>query len=447
MNTKPNLLLIITDQQSASMMSCADNPYVKTPNMDWLSSRGIRFEHAYCTNPVCVPSRFSLMTGRYPSAIEQRCNDRGPVDRQKAEECYKQGLGWLLKKGGYETVYAGKQHLPWATAEDAGFKVLELNERGEMGKSCAQYFKENTKQPFAMVASFVNPHDICYMAIRDSIGSRYESENALALVERGCEEIHCLDEALQIPSGMSEEDFFASCCPPLPENHSPQSDEAEGVSDLINQRPFRMFARESYSEKRWRLHRWAYARLTERVDREIGILLDGLRSSGRDKDTLIIFTSDHGDHDSSHKLEHKTIPYQEAVRIPLIVCPPEGMEKGEVNNTDLVCNGLDILPTLCDYAGVDAPTDLQGRSLRPLIDGDPPSDWRKALYIESENSLSVNTRDWQYTLFDSGENREQLYDLVNDPGQIRNHSFDSQNSDILQQHRNLLEKHMALCPF
>ena len=439
MKKRPNLLLIITDQQSATMMSCAGNSYVKTPAMDWLADSGVRFERAYCTNPVCVPSRFSLMTGRYPSAIGQRHNAVDTVDKDRAAQFYGDGLGWLLRKAGYETVYAGKQHLPCATAEDCGFEVLEMDERDRLASSTANFVssRKKTDKPFALVASFINPHDICYMAIRDSIRAQDDSKQSRGILERGKREVAALDEAMALPEGIGREDFFKTICPPLPENHQPQQDEPESLQYLFEERAFRRHARENYTAEDWRLHRWAYANLTRRVDAELNILFDALRVSGRERDTVVIFTSDHGDHDSSHKLEHKTVPYREATRIPLILRPAGGLTAGVVNETNLACNGLDILPTLCDYGGAKIPGDIEGRSLRPFAEGIEPEHWREALLIETQFSRSINTGDWQYTLFDRGQNREQLYDLRNDPGQTRNHASDPANREVLEKHRQI----------
>ncbi len=106
---RPNILFIMTDQQHAGMMSCTGNPHVKTPALDALASRGIRFDLAYATNPVCVPSRFSLQTGRMPSAIGMRENQtKLPVPMEMRVE----SLGPLLRRAGYRCVYGGKDHLP-----------------------------------------------------------------------------------------------------------------------------------------------------------------------------------------------------------------------------------------------------------------------------------------------------------------------------------------------
>jgi len=433
---RPNIVFIITDQQNSRMVGCAGNPYLKTPAMDSLAAGGVRFERAYCTNPVCVPSRFSLLTGRMPSAIGQRANPSRHLD--PIPEAFKrQGIGWLLRAAGYETSYGGKVHLPKGlTPEDLGFETLTRDERDGLTDTCADYLRRAHDRPFALVASFINPHDICYMAIRDFATSNLDH----LLVSKGETELSNLDAALERPPGAGEEQFFQSQCPPLPPNFEPQENEPEAIRIMVEQRAFKKKAREQWPGRRWREHRWAYCRLTEMVDAQIGRLLDALRESGLDRDTLVVFSSDHGDHDSAHRLEHKSTPYEEASCIPFIIRPPGGLPGPMVDDTHLVSNGLDLVPTLCDYAGTDAPADLEGRSLRPIVEGARPRDWRDFVPVEGEFACMVRTDRYKYALYDEGENREQLYDLREDPHETRNAAGDAGKGPVLEEHRRLLQR-------
>src|SRR5512133_3206044 len=105
---RPNILLIITDQQRAGMLSCAGNSYVKTPNLDSLAQNGARFERAYVANPVCSPSRTSLMTGRMPSSIGMECNEDLQIPVRATAAMLDSSLGMTFRKAGYQTVYGGK---------------------------------------------------------------------------------------------------------------------------------------------------------------------------------------------------------------------------------------------------------------------------------------------------------------------------------------------------
>jgi len=410
----PNILVITTDQQSASMMSCTGNRWLKTPAMDAIASQGVRFTCAYATNPVCIPSRFSLQTGHYPSEINMRDNATKIVDKAKAQSMHANSLGNLFRGAGYETYYGGKVHLPdtnWKIGT-WGYDVLTYNERDSLATVCADFLLNRKKddKPFLLFASFINPHDICYDAICWATPDN-------PLVKTKPAEI---DEALKMPAGVSKEEFFAKYCPPLPANHMPMIGETSGVDSLVRLRTFRGIVRDKWTDEDWRMHRWAYARLTELVDAQIGIVMDALKKSGLDKNTIVVFTSDHGDLDAAHKLEHKTFFYQESINIPFIVSYPWMKHKGAVDSTHLVNNGLDLLPTLCDFAGIVPPSDLTGKSVVPITKQEKINDWPKHIFLETEIGFLIHTGRYKYELDDIGKNREMFVDLQSDPGETIN---------------------------
>jgi arylsulfatase A-like enzyme len=174
------------------------------------------------------------------------------------------------------------------------------------------------------------------------------------------------------------------------------------------------------------------------VDAEIGIVLDALRDAGLQDNTLVVFTSDHGDMDSSHKMEHKSVLYEEATRVPFVMSYKGVIPPGRVDDTHLISNGLDLLPTLCDYAQIEAPRRLGGRSLRAIAQGRTPDKWRDFVVCESQNGRSLRTDRFKYSIYDSGKNREQLIDLKNDPGEMDNLAGHSDYEDVLNKHRGLL---------
>ena len=376
---RPNILVILTDQQGAGMLSAAGNPHLKTPNMDSLARTGTRFERTYVANPVCSPSRMSLMTGRMPSAIGMECNEDG--GKPVPDAMLRAGLGGTFRAAGYHTVYGGKVHLPGPEGAGRGGDplkaygfdtVLARDQRGELAKSCAGFLREKQDRPFLMVASFINPHDICFMAIQAHAGATGQNTAGVARKQaRADSPAEYLARALRTPEGVSEAEFFARHCPPLPANLEPAKDELS--SFMVDKRDFQRWVRQNWTDRDWRLHRWAYARLTEQVDREIGVVLQALRESGRDRDTLVVLTSDHGDQDASHRMEHKEILYEEAIRVPFIVSWPGVTKAGAVDREHLVSNGLDLTPTLCDYAGIPKPASLHGLSVRAAGRG-----WRRA---------------------------------------------------------------------
>ena len=419
---QPDIIYIFTDQQSASMMSCAGNKWLKTPAMDYIATNGMRFERAYTTNPVCSPARVSFMTGRFPGSFKTaqgkpaRENDGSMSIPQVSDKVAETTIAAFLKKADYELVYGGKKHLPQSlTPQALDFRMLNIDQRDDLADSCAGFIKEKHAKPYFMVASFINPHDICYMALNglsfDHPG--YPPEKKIGIAQR------TLVQALKLPEGVTEDEFFAKHCPPLPENFEPQQDEPQAITSLLTRRKFRMHARKNYSERDWRLHRWAYCRLTELVDRQIQTLLDALKESGRERDTLIIFSSDHGDMDSAHRSEHKTMLYEEAANIPFMAMWKGHIPAGRVDKNHLISNGLDLLPTLCDYAGVKGVSDPRGRSLRPLFEGKSVA-WRKTLGVESEiGRMVVDSNKCKYIKYDAVGKEEQLLDLKNDPHEMR----------------------------
>ena len=430
----PNILYIVTDQQHAGMMSCAGNEYVKTPAMDSLAATGVRFERAYCTNPVCLPSRVSMMTGHYPSYFGIRANGDGrrPIPENALPQC----LGWVFRNAGYETAFGGKRHWPKnMNPESLGFTNITKDERDGLAQACAAFLEKSHDKPFLLVASFINPHDICYMAI----DAHARAEQREGLYPQSRVERERLAIALQPPDGVSQSDFFKLHCPPLPANHEVPPREPTLVTEHLGN-GFKRYVRDHWTDRDWRLHRWAYCRLTEMVDAQIGRVLAALAETGLERKTLVVFSSDHGDMDSSHRLEHKTVFYEEAARVPFIVSFPGVTPPGSVNRTHLVSAGNDLFPTLCDYAGVDEPAGLPGRSVRSLAEGRQPSDWRDQLVVESRLGHMLRTARYKYNAYESGEHREQLIDLQTDPGEMVNLAEDPQYAEILNDHRTRLHR-------
>ncbi len=432
----PNIILILTDQQNASMMSCAGNPWIHTPAMDALAANGIRFESAYAVNPVCSPSRFSLLTGWYPSKIGMYENEHVDMAGDSVIALYANAMGNVFNRSGYQAYYGGKVHMP-VTGNDVktlGFEQLTLDEREGLANACAGFLKnrKNTDPPFLLVASFINPHDICFDAIRSAT-----PEDALAKAAPPE-----LDEAMKMPDGVSEEEFFEKYCPPLPDNFLPMKGEPGGVDYLLNIRNFRRIVRDTWTEKDWRMHRWAYGRLTERVDDQIGMVMKALEESGLAENTIVIFTSDHGDQDASHKLEHKTVFYEEADHIPFIISDPRKKQKGTTDKNHLINNGLSLLPTLCDMAGITPPAGLPGQSLLPLLSGEIEISWPKTIYLENETGFMVRTLRYKYEQDQFGENREMLVDLEKDPGETVNLIHDAAYKTVLDSLRDDLYRHL-----
>lgn len=411
MTAQPNILIILTDQQSASAMSCAANPDLHTPNMDRLADAGVRFTNACCTHPLCTPSRMSLLTGRMPSAMGIKGN-AGLIP----QELRSQELGTLLRAAGYDCVYGGKWHaggpihLPDITKDDHGFVPICGFDDNALPGACVRFFQQPHDRPFLMVASFDNPHNICE-AGRDS-------------------ELPWGDVPPAAPQRY----------PNLPPNFQPSTYEPQALvlrRSLVLSHLMAM----DYTEDRWRQYRHDFFRLVEMVDAHIGTILDGLDASALANNTIVIFTSDHGEMAGAHQLGHKQVLYEESVGVPLII--RDGRRPQPRVDTHLVSNGLDLLPTCCDYAGIAPPERLWGTSLRPLVEGRDVDDWRDQVVAETwfnapphqAEARMVRTQRYKYIAHRAGKNREQLFDLQRDPGEMVNLAVEARFKDVLNEHR------------
>lgn len=414
---RPNIIYIFTDQQSAKMMSCAGNPWVKTPAVDYLAENGVRFERAYTTNPVCVPARTSFMTGHFPDTYGIRSN--GNAKQFKPQAGYEQmHIGAQLQNAGYDIAYGGKVHLPPELYPDKlGFDVMSRGRGMDLSEDAVDFIQRDHEKPYYLVLSYINPHDICYYHRTD------------LKPKKGNVEI--------LKRAKSDPDFFTNgSCPPLPENFEPQQDEPEALQAM---KPIKLKNRTALSEEEWRLGRWLYCRLTETVDAEIQVVLDAIKASGQEENTVVIFSSDHGENDASYHLSGKSTFNEESVHIPFIVMDKGGTQQaGRVDDTHLISNGLDLLPTVLDYAGVpNAKGDSRGRSVRPLVEGRAVP-WRDHVGVEGAFGRMVMNARFKYIEYDVDQNIEvRLHDMQKDPYEKTHFTADPKHAGDLadmQQH-------------
>ncbi len=416
MGKRPNILLILTDQQYAGAMSCTGNPDLHTPAMDSLAETGVRFERAYCTQPLCSPARASLITGLMPHQAGVTGNNQEIEADLRGRE-----LGRWFEEAGYDCAYAGKWHIPSSSlSEGHGFRALGPIDDADLPRQCSEFLDRERNRPFLLVASFVNPHDICQWARSQPL-------------PRGAIE------------GGSTED-----CPDLPPNFSTPPFEPEVLRTVLASN-MALHPGRDWPDEHWRHYRHAYYRLVEKVDGLIGEVLHALRESGLEEETLIVFSSDHGDGHGAHKWNQKTALYEECVRIPLIVSYRGVTAAGGVDDVHLVSNGLDLLPTLCDYAGIDPPEGLPGLSLRSLADEEEAKAWRDELVLETELGYAISgpthtkarallTDRYKYCIYPLGRYREQLIDMKADPGEMVNLAYSSRYRHVLVEHRSRLAR-------
>lgn len=423
-NKPPNILFIMTDQQHAEMMSCSGNRSLNTPAMDSLARDGVRFENAYATNPVCVPSRIGMATGVMPGRLGVFNNG---MKADIPDEVDANSLGRLIKSAGYDTFYGGKVHMCKELSPlSAGYDEYFRDQREALPAACIEFIQRKRDRPFFAVASFINPHDICF-AYSAYKGASPKGEQSVE---------HLYRQAAALPLAQ---------LPPLPENYAIPSGEPNAVEDNLNPRAVTPAGtmRRDYDQRQWRIYRWIYCRLTEQVDRQIGQILDAVKRNGLEEETLILFTSDHGNMDASHRLASKGFFYEESVGVPLLMKYKGNIRPGTVDRQHLVSNGLDILPTLCDYACVEVPDTLWGRSLRSFSEGKPVSDWRSFVVSENHTGRMVRSARFKYCVYTEGDIRESLVDMQEDPGEMKNLAALPEYEDPLIEHRRYLNRWMG----
>lgn len=420
---RPNILLIITDQQHADMMSCAGNKSLSTPAFDSLARDGIRFTNAYVTNPVCSPSRISIATGVMAGRFGMLNNG---MKAKVPADVIQNSLGKLLKSAGYDTFYGGKVHMSRElNPRNAGYDVYFRGQRERLPIACIDFLTRKRDRPFFAVASFINPHDICF-AYRAFKG---RSPRGKSSVER------LYQQASKMPLKQ---------LPPLPDNFRIPKLEPDAIAlySKANAVTPAGTMRKVYNERQWRIYRWIYCRLTERVDRHIGRILDALKRNGLEEKTLVIVTSDHGDMDSCHRLASKGRFYEQSVRVPLLMKYKGRIIAGKTDG-HLVSTGLDILPTICSYAGVRVPRSLLGKSLRPIADGKPVKSWREYVVAENHTGRMLRSQRFKYCIYRAGKLRESLVDMRNDPGEMKNLVTAPKYRAALTRHRRYLQQWIA----
>jgi N-acetylglucosamine-6-sulfatase len=397
--TKPNILFVLTDDQPASTVS-------KMPALEAkLKAKGLSFENAFLSDPVCCPSRATIMTGRYAHNHGVWTNDepRGGAEGFKDRGLARDTIATRLKQEGYTTGLFGKYF---------------------NGYGNNHYVPPGWDRWFAYVG---NNQDDSYEVV---------SEGKLKTMNR--DEWHptdlIADRAEQFVRAHADEPWFAYVAPRDP--HGPyypaprHAHDFDGVQlpdkpsfDTVDpSQPPYVRDQSALSEGQVRKLTWAYEDKLEAlqtVDDLVAGLIETLEETGQLADTYIIYATDNGFMFGEHRLTQKGKPYEECIRTPLLIRGP-GVPAGETR-TQLVSN-VDLAPTFAELAGAEPPAKHDGRSLASLLSGDPPSSWRKALLLESrnENLVWAGVRTTRYAYFEYEETgEEELYDLEADPYQLK----------------------------
>ncbi len=431
--SRPNLLFLITDQQQAATV--APGSPCQTPHLDALAARGTQFTRCYAPNPICSPSRASLFTGLLP-------HSHGMVDVTHAVPPYRAelrpGLGWwpqALQSAGYRTANFGKWHVERSNRLDAfGFDEYDVARYHQLQGLVE---RPGPMQPKGVVSQPGYRDFLLYGVVDDPV----ERTPEWTLYQDG---VRFLRQAAQQPE-QPWALFLSSEAPHdpymAPRNCYQRYDPANlarpaSFGDDLACRPaiYRRIQR-VWQELDWPQFAEAtacYYALCSLLDDLIGGLLAELDSLGMAGNTLVVFTSDHGDYLGAHRLFLKGVPaFEEAYRVPLILAGP-GIPAGRP--VDQIVSLLDLAPTLLDLL-LGQPWDGHGRSLAPLLAGQP-ADWPDEAYAEMQGQRfayqqRIVWRDqWKYVFNTFDE--DELYDLAADPHELRNLAGDPGHRSVLE---------------
>lgn len=448
---KPNIILIMTDQQRGDAIGCAGNDVVQTPNLDRLARDGYLFSNAYSSCPSSTPARAGLLTGMSPW-------HHGMLGYGAVAEHYTYEMPQMLRDNGYYTFGIGKMHWNPQNALH-GFHGTLLDESGRVE---SKYFCSDYRKWLSIEAPGVDP-DITGVGWNDHGARVYQ------LPERLHPTVWTANEAIKLISNYSDSrPLFLKVSFARP--HSPYDppqrvlDEYKGIAmppaahgewsdgigaDLTDpnknkEAAFGQFAPEYIDNSR----RHYYAAITF-IDEQIGHLIEALKKNGMYENTLIIFTSDHGDMMGDHNMWRKTYAYEGSAAIPMIIKVPASMPVSKPKGTqiDAPVELRDVLPTMLDAAGDTVPAGMDGASMLSLVkSNDAP--WRR--YIDFEHATCYSDRNYWVALTDGhlkyiwflSTGEEQLFDLDNDATESINLIDNKKYRKTLAEMRSAMIKHL-----
>ncbi len=422
---RPNLIVMMTDDQRADAMSCAGNSILKTPNIDRIARDGARFKNMFVTNSLCAPSRASLMTGLYS-------HTHGVRDNTPQRPNVPLAIPFVsdhLRQAGYEVAFCGKSHAPKAFRDrqwdyyfgfkDQGNYLKPMIAEGTDGKDilypgwmddvvtehAINWMKKKREKPFALFLFFKAPHRSW------SPPPRYK--NLFSDVKIPKPELWDADRKLK-PKAFADADNVIGSA-----NH-------KDVPDLDH------FLKDYY-------------RCITGVDDNVGKVLDTLKEMGQLDNTGILYTSDNGFFAGEWQAFDKRFMHEPSIRVPMLIRYPKVFNAGSTPE-QMVLN-IDIAPTLLDLAGVPIPREMQGRSMVPLGKGEV-KDWRKDWLYEYyeypgphsvRKNRGIRTDRFKYIHYYERPEEFELYDLEKDPMEKVNLYGKAEYAEVARKLRNRLE--------
>lgn len=412
---RPNILLIMTDQQRGDCLSSAGHPVLLTPNMDTIAEAGVRFSQAYSSCPSCIAARRSLLSGQFPRT-------HGMVG-------YRDGLPWdapptlpaVLTRAGYQTALMGRsmhQHPPrarfgyeqmvvdgWESDYAPWLAQRAPDSGGSMGFGITN--NDWTARPWALAEELHPTHwtvnqALDFIARRDPTCPFFLTVSFLAP-----------HPPLQPPAFYFERYLRQDLAPPVIGDWATPTGPDLGGNDLVA--PSRIVLH----GEALRSCRAAYYGLINQIDDELRRLLNPINGVlvQTQGNTVVLFTSDHGEMLGDHYIWRKSVPYEPSAHIPLLLRAPARFCLPRGGVVDGVCCLEDIMPTLLDLAGVEIPATVEGRSLLPLARGEATS-WRDYVPIEHSPLHQSLTDGREKFIWWVRDGHEQFFDLTVDPHEL-----------------------------
>ena len=439
----PNLIVLLSDQLRRQALGVHGDPDARTPHLDAFAQQGVRFDNACSTYPICVPFRFTLMTGEYAHV-------RKVPGIEYAMSTEERTLADEFNEAGYETIYVGKWHL------DGGHgrlgSAVQVNRtripRSRQGRWQKWYGFELRNDPF----------DTCYFEDDDSTPKKIEGYQTDGLFQIGMDYIK--DRADDRPFCM-----VISVEPPHDPFVAPEDvQSAWEARDIVL--PENFDVADPAERETFILNRKRYNAMVENLDANVGKMMAFLKAEELLDDTIVVFLSDHGELAGAHGLRAKQWPYEESVGIPLMVWDSRVGERAGTVINDPTCTE-DLFPTLLGLVGLTPKNEVPGTNLTPLIHGAVDALEREGVLLEFVAELreqppffdevwrGFRTRDYKYTVKGNnmGGKPWQFFDLKNDPGEMNNLVADPNYRDQVAHHHRLLcermietEDHFVLLP-
>jgi len=439
---RPNIIFLLTDDQRYDTLGCMGNKQVKTPNFDKLAADGVVFDSHYDTTSICMASRASIMTGLYE--YRTGCNfTRGSLVSSMWEQSYPV----LLRKAGYYTGFAGKFGFGVTdTPNNSGYHTYDrmpIDSFDVWGGWPGQGFYNTKKNKYIAHYASKYPHT------SRALGA-FAQDFIKDAVKR--KQPFCLSISFKAPHAPLQpdpvfDDVYKDTVWEIPPNYF-----EKGAAHLPKQaksgrqyiRLGKIFGPEKYQESMRKYNQQIYG-----VDYAIGMIRSELKKQGVANNTVIIVTSDNGYFCGAHGLGGKVLPYEEGSRAPLIIYDPRHPNSGKKLRSSAVTGNIDIMPTILDFAGLPIPENIDGKSLRSLLDN-PDGKVRDALTLINAwgniptHELSVITENYKYIYwFYAGkgfEVAEELYDVKNDKYEMNNLINDPSKKDVLEKMRLLYDR-------